>query len=156
MTYWLMKTEPATFSVDDLARRRGRRTVWDGVRNHQVRNLLRDQMQVGDLAYLYHSGTDHPGIHGVMRVVRGAFPDPTQFDPDSPYFDPRSARDAPTWLAVGVQLVERWDGPVTLAMLRGLSGCRTMVALRRGNRLSITPVRASEWRAIESARVRST
>lgn len=151
MGYWLMKTEPAAFSIDDLERRPNRRAVWDGVRNHQVRNALRDAMRVGDRAFLYHSSCKAPGIHGVMRVVRAAFPDPTQFDAQSPYYDPRSTRRAPTWLAVEVELVDRWDAPVTLPMLRALPQCDTLLALRRGNRLSITAVSAAEWRAVGAA-----
>jgi len=151
MAHWLMKTEPSSFSIDDLARRPRQRTVWDGVRNHQVRNALRDQMRVADQAFLYHSSCAVPGIHGLVRVVRAAFPDPSQFDPESPAFDRRSTRVAPTWLAVEVELLERWDEPVTLAILRALPQCDTLQALRRGNRLSITPVSVAEWRAVVAA-----
>ena len=143
-----MKSEPDEFSIDDLAAKRGCRGAWDGVRNYQARNYLRDGMRIGDLAFFYHSSCPIPGIHGVVSIARAAYPDPAQFDRRSAYFDAKSTAAAPRWSAVDVRLVERWDAPVTLERLRTLAPCARMVALRRGNRLSITPVTASEWRAV--------
>lgn len=148
---WLMKSEPDEFSIDDLAARPGRCGAWDGVRNYQARNYLRDAMQIGDLAFFYHSSCPVPGIQGVVSIVRAAYPDPAQFDRRSAYFDAKSTLAAPRWSAVDVRLVERWDTPVTLYRLRTLAACAGMVTLRRGNRLSITPVTASEWRAVCAA-----
>lgn len=145
---WLMKSEPDEFSIDDLAARSGQRGTWDGVRNYQARNYMRDGMKVGDLAFFYHSSCAVPGIHGVMAVARAAYADPAQFDPRSAYYDPKSSIAAPRWSAIEVRLVERWATPVTLERLRSLAACADMVTLRRGNRLSITPVTASEWRAV--------
>lgn len=145
---WLLKSEPDEFSIDDLAARPGQRGTWDGVRNYQARNYLRDAMQVGDLGFFYHSSCAEPGIYGVISVARAAYPDPAQFDPRSAYYDPKSEPAAPRWCAIDVRLEERWATPVTLERLRGLSACVDMVTLRRGNRLSITPVTMREWRAV--------
>lgn len=152
---WLLKSEPDEFSVDDLAAKRDQRGTWDGVRNYQARNYLRDGMRVGDLGFFYHSSCAVPGIYGVVRIASAAYADPAQFDRASDYFDPKSDRAAPRWSAIDVQLVERWDVPVTLERLRGIAACANMVTLRRGNRLSITPVTAREWRAICDAAGRS-
>ena len=149
--HWLMKSEPDEFSIDDLAAKPGHRGTWDGVRNYQARNYLRDGMQVGDLAFFYHSSCAEPGIYGVVSIVRAAYPDPAQFDRRSAYHDAKSTVAAPRWSAVDVLLVERWDAPVTLDRLRALTACAGMVTLRRGNRLSISPVTASEWRAVRAA-----
>jgi predicted RNA-binding protein with PUA-like domain len=150
-TRWLLKSEPEEFSIDDLAIRPGQRGTWDGVRNYQARNYLRDAMQVGDLAFFYHSSCAEPGIYGVISIARAAYPDPAQFDRRSAYYDPKSDAAAPRWCAIDVRLVERWDAPVTLERLRGLAACADMVTLRRGNRLSITPVTMREWRAVCAA-----
>lgn len=145
---WLLKSEPDEFSIDELAARPGRRGAWDGVRNYQARNYMRDGMRVGDLAFFYHSSCAVPGIYGVVSVARAAYADPAQFDRRSAYFDPKSSVAAPRWSAIDVRLVERWDAPVTLERLRTLAACAEMLTLRRGNRLSITPVTAREWRAV--------
>ena len=147
MNHWLMKSEPATFSVDHLARRRGRRGAWDGVRNYQARNFMR-AMEVDDLAFFYHSSCAVPGIYGVLRIVRAAYDDPTQFDPADPHHDPKSSRAAPRWSAIDVALEQRWDAPVSLPKLHTLPRCEAMLVLRRGNRLSVTPVTVHEWRAV--------
>jgi predicted RNA-binding protein with PUA-like domain len=146
--YWLMKTEPGTFSIDDLARRPGGRAFWDGVRNYQARNLLRDEVRAGDAVLLYHSGIPHPAVVGTATVVGAAAPDPTQFDRRSPYHDPGADPVAPRWYGVEIALERVFTHPVTLATLRTTPGLEGMVLLRRGNRLSVTPVRPEEWSII--------
>jgi len=152
MNYWLFKSEPDTFGVDDLARLRGATTPWDGVRNYQVRNMMRDEMRVGDQGFFYHSSCAVPGIAGIVRVVRKGYPEKAAFDPKSPYFDPDSDPDNPRWYCVDVELVRRIDPLITLATLRehARGKLSKMLVLRRGNRLSITPVTREEWRFILS------
>ena len=153
MNYWLMKSEPDTFGIDHLAKKPKRTAGWDGVRNFQARNFMRE-MHVGDLAFFYHSSCEVPGIAGIVRVVREAYPDPTQFDRASEYYDPASTREAPRWVCVDVRFERRIEPVITLAELREhASGpLREMVILKRGNRLSVTPVSAAEWRCIVSMR----
>ena len=146
--YWLMKSEPGEFSIDDLARSPKQTTAWFGVRNYQARNYMRDDMRIGDRAFFYHSSCPEPGIAGIVEISRLAYPDATQFDPKSPYYDAKSTRDAPRWVHVDVKLVRRTN-LVPLQALRDTPGLDEMVTLRRGNRLSITPVTASEWKIIE-------
>lgn len=148
MNYWLMKSEPSSFSVDDLARAPRRTTVWDGVRNFQVRNMLRDRINKGDLAFFYHSGAGAPGIAGSMRVSRSGYVDASAFDPQDHHFDPRSTPQKPLWYCVDVTLVKRFRRLVTLAELRRHPMLKDMLILRRGNRLSITPVSAKHWQYI--------
>jgi predicted RNA-binding protein with PUA-like domain len=148
--YWLMKSEPDVFSFDDLWRARKRTTPWDGVRNYQARNFMRDEMRVGDGVLYYHSNCDPPGVAGLAEVASEAYPDPTQFDPEDPHFDPKSSRDDPRWLLVDVRAVEELPRFVDLETLRARKALADMVVLRRGNRLSITPVTAAEWRAVRS------
>ncbi len=147
MRHWLMKSEPDEFSIDDLARARGRTTSWFGVRNYQARNYMRDEMKVGDLAFFYHSSCAEPGIAGIVEVVRAAHPDVTQFDPTSDYFDPKSTRESPRWINVDVKLREK-TRLVPLEELRTHPELSGMVILRRGNRLSITPVTTAEWKFV--------
>ena len=152
MNYWLMKTEPETFGVDDLAKKPRKTAMWDGVRNYQARNMLRDDFRKGDQAFLYHSSTDVVGIAGLMTVVRTAYPDPTQFDKKSDQYDPDSKREDPRWLVVDVQLKRRLERIITLDELREhqakeLDG---MLLLKRGNRLSITPLSPEHWNFILS------
>ena len=137
-----MKSEPSVYGVGDLQRER--RTSWGGVRNYQVRNMFRDDFAPGDLAFFYHSSCDEPGIVGTMKVVGRAVPDPTQFDRKSQYFDPRSRPGSPAWLAVEAQFQRRFRRPVALDELRATPGLAGMPILRRGNRLSVTPVTAAE------------
>lgn len=144
MRYWLMKSEPADCSIDDLAAIPGQTVPWCGVRNFQARNFMRDQMAVGDLAFFYHSSCPQPGIAGIVRVARPAYPDATQFDPASPYFDAKSSREAPRWLHVDVTLVRK-TRLVGLPELRSRPELANMRVLARGNRLSITPVDPAEW-----------
>lgn len=146
MAHWLMKSEPEVYGIHDLAR--DGTTSWGGVRNYQVRNLFRDQFRPGDTAFFYHSSCPEPGIVGVMRVMGPAYPDPTQFDRRSAYHDPRSDRDHPAWLAVDVRLERRFARTITLEELRSQPGLAGMPLLRRGNRLSVTPVTPAEWQLI--------
>lgn len=148
MNYWLMKSEPSSFSVDDLARAPRRTTVWDGVRNFQVRNMLRDQINKGDLAFFYHSGGSAPGIAGTMKVSRSGYVDASAFDPQDHHFDPRSTLSKPLWYCVDVTLVKRFMRVVTLTELRRHVALKDMLILRRGNRLSISPVSAKHWQYI--------
>jgi predicted RNA-binding protein with PUA-like domain len=144
MRYWLMKSEPDEFSIDDLAAAKGRTTPWFGVRNYQARNFMRDQMRVRDRAFFYHSSCPEPGIAGVAEVTAQAYPDATQFDRKSPYFDPKAMRDAPRWFNVDVTFVEKLR-LVSLAELRSHPELERMRILQRGNRLSITPIDPAEW-----------
>ncbi|MGQ0618613.1 MAG: EVE domain-containing protein [Panacagrimonas sp.] len=149
MPYWLMKSEPDSFSIDHLAARPGQIEPWDGVRNYQVRNMMRDQMKPGDLAFFYHSSCDEPGIYGIAEIVSKAYPDPTQFDPQHPHYDLGSKPEEPRWLLVEVKFVRKLDRPVLLKTLHGqaakLKGLRV---IERGNRLSVMPVSAPHWKAI--------
>jgi predicted RNA-binding protein with PUA-like domain len=144
MRYWLMKSEPDEVSIDDLAAMPKKTTAWFGVRNYQARNFRRDQMSVGDLAFFYHSSCPEPGIAGIVRVSKAAYPDASQFDRKSPYYDPKASRAAPRWLNVDVTMVKK-TRLVSLAELRAQSELGSMRLLQRGNRLSITPVDAREW-----------
>lgn len=148
MNYWLMKSEPQVFGIEHLAKSPKRTASWTGVRNYQVRNLLRDEIQKKDLAFFYHSSCPEPGIYGVMEVSGAAHPDLSQFDPKDEYYDAKSTRAEPRWYAVDVTLRENFKHPVLLQELRGSAGLKSLQALRRGNRLSITPVTAAEWDTI--------
>ena len=150
--YWLLKTEPTTFSFDDLWKAPKRTTFWDGVRNFQARNTLRDRMKVGDLVFIYHSSADPTGIVGIAEVVREGYPDPTAFDPKDSHYDPRSKRESPTWYVVDVKALGRIDPTITLEELRGVKGLEKMVLLQRGSRLSVQPVSADEWKVITGLR----
>ena len=145
MRYWLMKSEPDVFGFDDLLAAPGRTTSWEGVRNFQARNFMRDEMRVGDRVLYYHSNAAPAGVAGIAEVARAAYPDPTAFDPRSEYHDPRSDPAAPTWLMVDVRAVERFPAVVSLAALRDTPGLEGMLVLRRANRLSITPVTPEEF-----------
>ena len=149
MAYWLMKSEPSSFGIQDLARASGGRSAWDGVRNYQARNFLR-KMRLGDEAFFYHSGCAEPGIAGRMRIVREAYPDPTQFDSRDPHHDPASRHEAPRWYAVDVEFIECCASPLTLRRMRTDPRLDQLVILRRGNRLSITPISARHWRHLVS------
>jgi predicted RNA-binding protein with PUA-like domain len=152
LKYWLMKSEPSVYGIEDL--QRDKRTSWGGVRNYQVRNMFRDDFAKGDLAFFYHSSCAEPGIVGTMKIVGKAYPDPTQFDPESGYFDPRSQPESPAWLAVDVQFQQRYPRPVSLEVLRLHPALEGMLILRRGNRLSVTPVTEAEAQVIGSLAVR--
>jgi predicted RNA-binding protein with PUA-like domain len=145
MAYWLMKSEPDVYSIDDLAR--DGRTFWEGVRNFQARNLMRDQMKAGDGVLVYHSSTDPPGVAGIAELMGTAYPDPFAFDPDSPYFDPKSNPDDPRWLMVDLAFVEKFPRLVTLDEIRRDPGLGEMV-LVKNSRLSVQPVSPDEYRRI--------
>jgi predicted RNA-binding protein with PUA-like domain len=150
--YWLLKTEPTAFSFDDLWKAPKRTTSWDGVRNFQARNTLRDRMKRGDIVFIYHSSTDPTGIVGIAEVVREGYPDPTAFDPKDSHYDPKSRKESPTWYMVDVKAVERIEPIITLDELRKTKGLEKMVLLQRGSRLSVQPVSEGEWREIRSLR----
>ena len=147
--YWLMKSEPSECGIDDLAAAKGQRVAWIGVRNYQSRNFMRDSMEVGDGVLFYHSSCPEPGVAGLAEVASKAYPDATQFDPASPYFDAKARPDAPRWLHVDVQL-RRKTRLLSLREMRGRPELATMRVLAPGNRLSITPVSAAEWRAVSA------
>jgi predicted RNA-binding protein with PUA-like domain len=144
--HWLMKTEPETFSIDDLERVKVE--PWTGVRNFQARNLMRDQMQVGDAVLFYHSSCDPPGVAGLARVVRTGVVDATQFDPDSKYYDPTSKREAPKWICVDVEFVQKLPALIPLATLRATKALADMPLLRRGMRLSVQPVSPKQYEKV--------
>ena len=149
MAYWLMKSEPDCFSIDDLAARPKKTAAWDGVRNYQVRNMFRDRFVVGDQAFFYHSSCAVPGIVGVVDIVSGAYPDPTQFDPKSDHFDPKSRPEEPRWLLVDVRYRRKLKHPVTLAMLKEHADTlEGLAVLAPGSRLSVTPVSNEHWERI--------
>lgn len=144
MRYWLMKSEPSEFSIDDLANAPKRSVAWYGVRGYQARNFMRDQMQLGDQAFFYHSSCPEPGIAGLVKVSKLAYPDETQFDPKSKYFDDKATPQHPRWFNVDVQLIKK-TRLISLTELRSHSELAKMRVLQRGNRLSITPVDPKEW-----------
>ena len=152
MRHWLMKTEPSTFSVEDLAAAPRRTTAWDGVRNYQARNMLRDEMRRGDQAFLYYSSCEVPGIVAIMQIVREGYPDPTAFDRRNPHYDAGSDRQHPRWFMVNVQLKRRLARIITLAELREHAGAALagLQLLRAGNRLSVMPVESAHWKFILS------
>lgn len=141
--HWLIKSEPEVYSIDDLAR--DGRTEWDGVRNYQARNWMRDEMAVGDLVLFYHSNADPPGVAGVARVCSEAHPDSTQFDPKSDYHDPKSKKDDPRWSCVDVEFVERFDEPVSLDVLKAQKALDGMMVVKRGVRFSVQPVERAHF-----------
>ena len=150
-----MKSEPSECSIDDLARMPRHTVPWVGVRNYQARNYMRDEMRVGDGVLFYHSSCPEPGIAGLAEVSSDAYPDDTQFDPKSHYFDAASKRDAPRWLHVDVKLVRK-TRLLSLAEMREAPTLSTMLVLKRGNRLSITPVTPAEWKIIEKLAARTS
>ncbi|MFN2397054.1 MAG: EVE domain-containing protein [Gemmatimonadaceae bacterium] len=143
--YWLVKSEPESFSFEDLWRAPRRTTQWDGVRNYQARNLLRDQMKKGDPVFFYHSNGKPPTIAGVAEVAKEGYPDPTAFDPRSAHFDGGSDPNSPRWYMVDLRATHRFKRPVTLPELRNTPGLGEMVLLRKGSRLSVQPVTRAEW-----------
>ena len=146
--HWLLKSEPDVFSFDDLLAMPKRTTSWDGVRNYQARNFMRDDMKPGDLVFFYHSSADPTAIVGVAEVMRGGYPDPTAFDKKHPHFDPKSNSDAPTWFMVDIRAVEKLSRPLTLGELKGVKGLEKMVLLQKGSRLSVQPVSDQEWEIV--------
>jgi predicted RNA-binding protein with PUA-like domain len=148
MRYWLMKSEPSEVSIDDVWHLPGQSVEWFGVRNYQARNFMRDQMQVGDLVIFWHSSCKEPGIYGIVEVCSQAHPDSLQFDPTSAYFDPKSTMEQPRWWCVDVKFVAKTPY-LSIAELREYPELADMQVLKRGNRLSITPVTLSEWEFIQ-------
>jgi len=148
MSYWLMKSEPNAFSIDALTESKNQTTHWDGVRNYQARNMLRDEMKVGDQVFFYHSNANPPGIVGTMKIVKEGYPDFTAFDPEDHHFDPKSNPDNPRWYMVDVQLIKKFKSLISIDELRQYPELQEMMILRKGNRLSITPITPKEWRFI--------
>jgi len=148
MNYWLMKSEPDVFGIEHLKKLPQQTDAWDGVRNYQARNMMRDQMQKGDLAFFYHSNCKEPGIVGIMKIVRAGYPDHTAFDPETKYFDPKSDPDNPRWYMVDVKYVRMLKRVITLNELREYSELEDMPLVRRGNRLSVMPVTSQQWEFI--------
>lgn len=148
MTYWLMKSEPDAYSVDDLEK--DRVEPWDGVRNYQARNMIRDDMKPGDKAFFYHSSCEVPAIVGIMKIASKAYPDPTQFDRRSKYYDPKSTEEAPRWYVVDVAFERKLARPITLRQMKEHPGLEGFALTRRGNRLSVFPVSEKHWRLIRS------
>ncbi len=150
MKYWLMKTEPNVFSWDDLQKMPGQTTPWEGVRNYQARNFIRDEMKIGDRILFYHSNVKPQSIMGIATIVREAYPDSFAFDPSSPYYDPKSSPEAPRWMMVDVQFESAFVPPITLDELKELRSpeLEDMMLLQKGCRLSVQPVAAKQWRAV--------
>jgi predicted RNA-binding protein with PUA-like domain len=148
MKYWLMKSEPDVFGIDDLKNAPGKTEPWDGVRNYQVRNMMRDEMKPGDLAFFYHSSCKEPGIAGIMKIVREGYPDSTAYNPDAKYYDPKSDPDKPRWYRVDVRYVRKLKRVITLSELKVDPELTDLPLLRRGNRLSIMPVSRQQWEYI--------
>jgi len=151
MAYWLFKTEPDAFSIDDLASRPNQTEPWDGVRNYQARNFLRDDIALGDLVYIYHSSCMNVGIAGVAKVVKAGYPDTTQFDPESKYFDPKSDPATPRWFRVDVKFVEKFEKVLALSDIKQMQGITELPLVKKGGRLSIMPVTEQEWQQLYAA-----
>ena len=148
MTYWLMKSEPDAYSIDDLER--DGREPWDGIRNYQARNMMRDEMKIGDEVFFYHSNCKEPGIVGIMKVASEPYPDPTQFDKKSKYYDAKSKQDDPRWCLVDVAFVRKLERTITLAEIKETKGLDGLILTRKGNRLSIMPIEAKHWKRLLS------
>jgi predicted RNA-binding protein with PUA-like domain len=145
MNYWLMKSEPDVFGIEDLVKRPDKTEPWDGVRNYQARNMMRDDMKKGDLAFLYHSNCKEPGIAGIMKIVREGYPDHTAFDAKQKYFDPKSDPDNPRWYMVDVRHVRTLKRVITLTELKTHDELSELPLVRRGNRLSVMPIIKTHW-----------
>ncbi len=149
MNYWLMKSEPDVFGIDDLKSRPDKTEPWDGIRNYQARNMIRDDMKKGDLAFFYHSNAREIGIVGIMKIVKAGYPDHTAFDPTGKYYDPKSNPDNPRWFMVDVKFVRKFKRVITLDELKQHGDALgDMALLRKGNRLSINPVTEEQWNYI--------
>ncbi len=145
MNYWLMKSEPDTFSIDDLYNRPERTEPWDGVRNYQARNMMRDSMKLGDWVFFYHSNCSEPGIVGIMEVIKEGYPDITAFDPDDKHFDPKSDLNQPRWYRVDVRYIRHLSRTISLKELKGKTELADLALVKRGNRLSIMPISQWQW-----------
>ncbi len=151
MAYWLFKTEPDAFSIDDLASRPGQTEPWDGVRNYQARNFLRDGVKLGDKVFIYHSSCKLVGIAGVAEVVKDGYPDTTQFNPESKYYDPKSSEENPRWYRVDVKFVEKFSNVLPLSVIKRMEGITELPLVKKGGRLSIMPVQEGEWQQLYAA-----
>ena len=150
MRYWLMKSEPSEFSIDDLVNKPEQTEHWDGVRNYQARNMMRDDMKIDDSILFYHSNCTQPGVVGLMKVVRESYPDFTAFDPDDKHFDPKSNPENPRWFMVDIRFVKKLSRTITLQELKTYSELEGFPLVRRGNRLSIMPLTDNQWQFILS------
>lgn len=148
MQYWLVKSEPDAFGIDDLANMPDQTEHWDGVRNYQARNFMRDEMKCGDQVFFYHSNCKEPGIVGIVEVVREGYPDHTAFDPEGKYYDPKSDPDRPRWYMVDVKLVQRFRQTISLSSMKTRPELEGMRLLQKGNRLSVMPIAPEHWQAI--------
>lgn len=148
MAYWLMKSEPDAYSIDDL--KRDKREPWDGIRNYQARNMMRDDMKIGDDVFFYHSNCKEPGVVGLAKVASKSYPDATQFDKKSKYFDAKSDPENPRWLLVDVKFVKKLPRTISLAEIKATKQLEDMILTRKGNRLSIMPVAAKHWKKVLS------
>ena len=152
MNHWIFKSEPTVFGMQHLEALPRHTTEWSGVRNYQARNMLRDEVKVGDRVYFYHSNCKVPGIYGCMKVVKAGYPDPEAFNSKSRYYDEQSAPQKPIWYCVDVQLIEIFKQPITLDTLKQQAALKALWILRKGNRLSVTPITQKEWHAINALR----
>jgi predicted RNA-binding protein with PUA-like domain len=143
--YWLVKSEPNSFSIDDLSKAKNKTTHWDGVRNYQARNFMRDEMKLGDQVLYYHSNSDPTAVVGYCEVIKEAYPDFTAFDPADPHYDPKSKKDNPAWMMVDIKLVKKFKKPVTLDEIKNNPKLKDMRLVQRGNRLSVFPVEKKEF-----------
>ncbi|QSX39433.1 EVE domain-containing protein [Shewanella cyperi] len=148
MNYWLMKSEPDEFSIDDLAARPNQTEGWNGIRNYQARNFMRDAMQIGDRVFFYHSSCKVPAVVGVAEVVSGIYPDECAWDPESPYFDPKSTPEAPRWLKLDIHFLKKFASAVPLCDIKSHPGLADMMLVQKGSRLSIQPVTEIQWQLI--------
>ena len=148
MNYWLFKTEPESFSIEDLDKSKNQTTFWDGVRNYRARNILRDEIKKGDSVLFYHSSTDPLAIMGYCEVVKEGYQDHTQFDPKNDHFDPKAKKESPTWFMVDIKLVKEFKTPVTLDQIRSNPKLKNITLIQKGNRLSVMPVSKSEFEEI--------
>lgn len=146
MNYWLMKSEPDVFSIDDLKNKK--KSGWDGVRNYQARNYMRDDMKIGDVVLFYHSSCEVPGVAGLAKVCKESHPDPSQFDAKSEYYDPKATKETPRWFMVEVEFVEKFDRVITLTEIKDEKGLEKMPLVQKGSRLSINPVTNAEFKII--------
>jgi predicted RNA-binding protein with PUA-like domain len=150
MNHWLMKSEPDVFSIDDLKKKK--KSGWDGVRNYQARNFMRDDMKLGDLVLFYHSSCEIPGVAGIAKVSKTSHPDPTQFDPKSDYYDPKATNEAPRWFMVEVEFSEKFDQVITLSAIKSTKGLENLPLVQKGSRLSINPISEKEFNIIISSK----
>lgn len=148
MKYWLMKSEPDVFSIDDLKKKK--HSGWDGVRNYQARNYMRDEMSIGDMVLFYHSSCEIPGIAGLAKVSKKSHPDPSQWDNKSEYYDPKATKENPRWFMVEVEFVKKFDRVITLAEIKSTKGLEKMPLVQKGSRLSINPVSPEEFKILTS------